>query len=293
MRRNLSTDDSASDHSVGDYIKLTLIGLKILFLFYKMVKTMMSNTKAKHKFMIVINVMAVLYIVELMMFNMLMRTDHISNDENALKRLLPFNIVYTLSFIVLLVIMFIPQVGAYCSVIQVYHYFSIQITTSLRELMISERMHVLGKILELKISRKQTKCFTYFNLGTAISQFIIGLVGVFKLEQSGGVVACDEDNNVWLQINTGGNVFITLHIILIIMQCSMFFLTFQKAPQDAGLFGGNQKLTEKRKLNDQSQKPHKLSINVRQKFEDQIKCKLDRSRNTPDSNVTQQTINDI
>jgi len=50
-----------------------------------------------------------------MAFNMLIRTDNISNNPETLTKLLPFNIIYTIFFVTILVIMFIPEVGSYCT----------------------------------------------------------------------------------------------------------------------------------------------------------------------------------
>lgn len=49
-----------------------------------------------------------------------MRTDNIANDQNVLKKILPFNIFYLLCFTTILAVTFIPDVGSFCTETQVY-----------------------------------------------------------------------------------------------------------------------------------------------------------------------------
>eukprot|EP00347_Sterkiella_histriomuscorum_P014611 403360221 len=285
-----SSDDNASDHSIGDYIKLAVIALKIVLLVYKLTMIMYTNTKLKTKHCVLMNVIAAYFICELiaifvfdlthkyvmgfyvcflvstfcqfLLFNLLLRTDVMSNDSNTLKKLQPFNIIYMLAFIAIVVLSFIPGVGAYCQYDGVYPIiylalFLLHLTLCSviyayykKNMFIHKDYYYVEGTSDLAIDtsyRKQICCFSTFNFVIGIMQVVVGIAGVFGLKYRINVLACEDDQNTWLQINGGGNVFITLHVIFIIMQSSIFILTFYQYPMKAGVYSPD-KLAQRRQM---------------------------------------------
>ena len=66
--------------------------------------------------------------------------------------------------------------------------------------------------------------------------FILGIVGIrfFKGNATSQLI-CIQETNEWVQETTAANVFVTVHIICIIVQCGISVLVFYQTPLKAGL----------------------------------------------------------
>lgn len=63
----------------------------------------------------------------------------------------------------------------------------------------------------------------------------MGVLGAALLKDENNVI-CDEYINSWLQESTAGNVFVTLHIIFVVVECAFTVLIFVQFPLSAGMF---------------------------------------------------------
>ena len=63
------------------------------------------------------------------------------------------------------------------------------------------------------------------------------MVGVLGLEKIGslGCIA-QEKGTTWVYLQTGGNVFVTMHILAIIIQCAAVNATLYKVPKSMNFF---------------------------------------------------------
>ena len=88
--------------------------------------------------------------------------------------------------------------------------------------------------------RQQTKYFTIVSSIASFGYLILALVGVFGLENSqqiGCSIPVGETlSGDWIFFKTTGSVFITLHIVVIIVQTASINSSLYKVPKGNGYF---------------------------------------------------------
>lgn len=81
----MTSDNSIGDHSPGDYVKyvlllfkvmcrLALIALKIGYLIYKLVGLILANTRHQTKNLLIINLLAIYFIIEVLPSNFILNS---------------------------------------------------------------------------------------------------------------------------------------------------------------------------------------------------------------------------
>ena len=97
-----------------------------------------------------------------------------------------------------------------------------------------------GDDKRIRCFEDQTKYFTVISTIACLFQVILGLVGLFGL-QDGTKLSCSvlhagETSGQWIYITNGANTFATMHVIAIIIQCASVNSALYKVPKNHGVF---------------------------------------------------------
>lgn len=70
--------------------------------------------------------------------------------------------------------------------------------------------------------------FSKFNFGICVFQLFTGLLGYLAIEPSGSIICLKSENNFKYQGR--GKFFLTMHIIIVIIQCSCCVWVLNRIP---------------------------------------------------------------
>ncbi|TNV72696.1 hypothetical protein FGO68_gene9420 [Halteria grandinella] len=309
QNRTLTEDvvPEGEKHGVGEYIKIVLIGGKVIYFLYFLTKAQIAY-KAKNGgnlltregviFGLYMFLMAMIPVFDFLMphkiiilflmvlfsnfgvflcqWNLAECIDGGSPSEIMLSRFKPVKIIIPILYAVLLVLSFIPATGAHCTLAMTYPpLFMVVFSLNLLVTLITIRFyrHGFWRVDYLPLASKdhfdevgiqsnmnetllttgvnkdhqrihcyeeQTKYFTLISTIAAVFQLVLGLVGLLALEDS-GVIGCNmndpssEHSGNWVFLRGGATVFVTMHILAMIIQTAAINASLYKVPLKFGV----------------------------------------------------------
>lgn len=79
-----------------------------------------------------------------------------------------------------------------------------------------------------------------------VVHMISGVVGVIFMRKLGWIV-CSRDGSRWIIINDRGSIFLSIHVVLLLLICVMTKILFGKTAMEVGLIPDKKKLEKEKK----------------------------------------------
>lgn len=83
---------------------------------------------------------------------------------------------------------------------------------------------------------KQHKTFICFQSCVAVLQIFIQIIGRLSVHGHSNLLGCAEGGYMWISTSTFGSLFVTFHIMVVVMQAVMIEKVFYAIPHHAGFF---------------------------------------------------------